>query len=86
MAVLAASGMNGLSINRLTSLVSTDILQLLISAVFTVINEGNNRVRLHNNNNFLAIINGTTVLVNGVCILHSIIFIQVEFMRGLFSV
>lgn len=31
--------------------------------VWTVINEGNNMVRLHNNNNYLAIVNGTTTVV-----------------------
>ncbi|OWF35642.1 uncharacterized protein LOC110442690 [Mizuhopecten yessoensis] len=34
------------------------------NAVWTVINEGKNQVRLHNNNNYLAIVNGNTVLVN----------------------
>ncbi|KAL4229087.1 hypothetical protein ACF0H5_012126 [Mactra antiquata] len=34
------------------------------NAAWTVVNEGNNQVRLHNNNNFLAIINGNTVLIN----------------------
>lgn len=31
---------------------------------WTVVNEGANQVRLHNNNNFLAIINGTTVIMH----------------------
>ncbi|XP_060555045.1 uncharacterized protein LOC132715946 [Ruditapes philippinarum] len=34
------------------------------NATWTVVNEGGNQVRLHNNNNFLAIINGATVLIN----------------------
>ncbi|XP_053372802.1 uncharacterized protein LOC123559646 [Mercenaria mercenaria] len=33
------------------------------NATWTVVNEGSNQVRLHNNNNFLAIINGNTVVI-----------------------
>ena len=36
----------------------------LFSVHWTVVNEGANQVRLHNNNNFLAIINGTTVIMH----------------------
>lgn len=34
------------------------------NAQWTVVNEGANQVRLHNNNNFLAIINGATVVMH----------------------
>ncbi|XP_069110550.1 uncharacterized protein [Argopecten irradians] len=34
------------------------------NAIWTVVNEGRNQVRLHNNYNYLAIINGNTVVVN----------------------
>lgn len=34
------------------------------NATWTVVNEGSNQVRLHNNNNFLAVINGNTVVIN----------------------
>ncbi|XP_033762545.1 uncharacterized protein LOC117344054 [Pecten maximus] len=34
------------------------------NAIWTVVNEGKNQVRLHNNNNYLAISNGNTCLVN----------------------
>lgn len=37
---------------------------LINIATWTVVNEGNNQVRLHNNNNFLAVINGNTVVIN----------------------
>lgn len=35
----------------------------IISAVWTVINEGHNQVRLHNHNNFLAIVNGEATVI-----------------------
>ncbi|XP_048779096.1 uncharacterized protein LOC125682511 isoform X2 [Ostrea edulis] len=34
------------------------------NAVWTVINEGNNQVRLHNNFNYLGIVNGQTILIH----------------------
>lgn len=34
------------------------------NATWTVVNEGNNQVRLHNNNNFLMIVNGNVTLAN----------------------
>ncbi|XP_041373685.1 uncharacterized protein LOC121386749 [Gigantopelta aegis] len=34
------------------------------NAVWTVVAEGKNQIRLHNNNNFLTIINGQTALIN----------------------
>jgi hypothetical protein len=36
----------------------------LYSALWTVINEGNNQVRLHNNNNYIAVVNGITQIVH----------------------
>ena len=36
----------------------------LSSASWTVVNEGNNQVRLHNNNNFLTIMNGNTMVIS----------------------
>ncbi|KAH3701845.1 uncharacterized protein LOC127860719 [Dreissena polymorpha] len=33
-------------------------------ATWTIVNEGGNQVRLHNNNNFLAIINGSTIVIH----------------------
>ncbi|XP_061189294.1 uncharacterized protein LOC133197335 isoform X1 [Saccostrea echinata] len=36
----------------------------VFNAVWTVINEGNNQVRLHNNFNYLAIVNGHTVVMH----------------------
>lgn len=35
----------------------------IISAVWAVINEGHNQVRLHNHNNFLAIVNGEATVI-----------------------
>lgn len=35
----------------------------IISAVWTVFNEGHNQVRLHNHNNFLAIVNGEATVI-----------------------
>lgn len=35
-----------------------------LKAVWTVINEGHNQVRLHNHNNFLAIVNGQTIVIH----------------------
>lgn len=35
----------------------------IISAVWTVINEGHNQVRLYNHNNFLAIVNGEATVI-----------------------
>ena len=37
-------------------------------AMWTVINEGHNQVRLHNHNNFLAIVNGQTIVIHVVSI------------------
>ncbi|XP_076110174.1 uncharacterized protein LOC143078979 [Mytilus galloprovincialis] len=34
------------------------------NTLWTVVNEGKNQVRLHNNNNYIAIVNGITQLVN----------------------
>ncbi|XP_064617815.1 uncharacterized protein LOC135481954 isoform X2 [Liolophura sinensis] len=34
------------------------------NTLWTVINEGKNQVRLHNNNNYLAIVNGNTIVMN----------------------
>ncbi|XP_063439390.1 uncharacterized protein LOC134720805 isoform X2 [Mytilus trossulus] len=34
------------------------------NALWTIVNEGKNQVRLHNNNNYIAIVNGITQLVN----------------------
>ncbi|XP_062571025.1 uncharacterized protein LOC134233042, partial [Saccostrea cucullata] len=34
------------------------------NAVWTVINEGHNQIRLHNNFNFLAIVNGETTVIH----------------------
>lgn len=39
-------------------------VQFFSSAVWTVINEGSNQVRLHNNFNYLAIVNGQTMVIH----------------------
>ena len=39
-------------------------LNVLPPAAWTVVNEGANQVRLHNNNNFLAVVNGNTLVIN----------------------
>lgn len=41
-------------------------------AVWTVINEGNNQVRLHNNFNYLGIVNGQTILIHMVSFSDSV--------------
>ncbi|XP_065932146.1 uncharacterized protein [Magallana gigas] len=41
-----------------------DIGEQAWNAVWTVINEGHNQVRLHNHNNFLAIVNGQTIVIH----------------------
>ena len=45
-----------------------------VTATWTVVNEGSNQVRLHNNNNFLAIINGNTVVINMVNLFLDIVY------------
>ena len=42
----------------------TTITLLVISVQWTVVNEGANQVRLHNNYNFLAVVNGATVIMH----------------------
>lgn len=45
------------------------VINLLIFsflALWTVINEGSNQVRLHNNFNYLAIVNGQTMVIHKV--------------------
>lgn len=50
-----------------------------LKAVWTVINEGHNQVRLHNHNNFLAIVNGQTIVIHVVSIyMYVLSFLQLS--------
>lgn len=47
--------------------------------MWTVINEGHNQVRLHNHNNFLAIVNGQTIVIHVVSIyMYVLSFLQLS--------
>lgn len=42
------------------------VLYVLLTAHWTVVNEGNRFIRLHNKNNYLAVVNGSTLIVTPV--------------------
>lgn len=50
-----------------------------LKAVWTVINEGHNQVRLHNHNNFLAILNGQTIVIHVVSIHACSFFFAIKY-------
>jgi hypothetical protein len=61
----------GLPSGGLTRQLFFTLLQLCyVSALWTVVNEGKNQVRLHNNYNYLTIVNGHTTLIHMVGLLN----------------